>query len=1573
MRKTAILLALVMLLTTTYPAYAYDVSGNDPATYDVSGGEEYFPEEVLPEESTEVISEIPDVSGEEIAEAIEVSDVTAGEEIEFTACDFDDAEPGTVYNAVGTASSWYGFDDNDYFLGCIFDTNPGKNINTSAGVTGRITIGESVYVYSNSINLSYDNDFKIGYTGENYTRIYADFGTYSMENLKKLFGDISFDTIKYEIVVTEGTSEVRYSHTEDINFIPVTTEAVLDVPTETFVRNADKEAAFTFNFTPFDDEYITAARLVYYSSNKSKSWEFELSPSFGWTYYDNVAFMGYADWIEAGEHVNNGYSLEKCDVKITPAMVDNRSGLFSLLIETNMGHTYRYADILNYTKTPTLTEARLVSPAEASRAGVSIDPKGDYAPLMVRIVSNNYAADLGDAKIYTADGRWLASLSNTRDAVKIPADREEYYIIPALRDNGNGFWNSPIEGSVECYMNCSSLTDYYIGGDIKKAKESSEKKEEQNYYFSYANSYSYEHLNILRDGYTVKRMKLSSKFCEGCSSVFICPYGYEEELAIKYNQSGECYVETELDFDEYTLTSPNGLSETGYWYGRDIKPVSSLRAPANAEWGIYTLDLWNDTPLFSGTADSTGKIRLTEEQKEQLLSSDEAYMLRTGDAYNGEYSLFIWDDDTYSVFFDLNGGKLNSDYSDYELPDFYYSETGLKLPVVDEENPILVRKGHKFMGWYTDAKLTKKATEIKPGTTGDKIFYAKWTPVKYKVQFVFDRAGVNEKAKYSGSMKTVSRVYGDKKTLPAIGFKVTGYALWAWEDVNRGIGYYDKSSSDIVAEDGETVVLRSVWYPVSYNITYHYNGAGRIDNPNSYTAYDWDTDLGIKDPIVNEKAATFEGWYLDAAFTKPFTGIRANTTGDIDLYAKVVLKSYEIRFDGNGATSGTMNPQTVKAQTLFNLNANKFKNTNALFAGWVERDPAGEGYDDYYYADKQSMSYGLHYPQTDPETGMVYYTLTAVWQDEFEVHYHIDGAVITDAEGEHNGWYTQTYTYKTGLKTLPTPEKEGYDFAGWYKDPSLKKKVTSISATSTGNIDLYPKFTGKKFTVTFLLYDMKDYIKMSPQTFTYGKPTALKAIPKVKGYTMYWMSNDTGIIYKDKQVINGADDLLKDHFASIVYLNLESHMNWYTITYANVPEGVTNNNWKAYSIGFVPNKLENPGEYPGYIFGGWYKDAAYKKKVTGITKGSTGDITLYAKWIKNYRIHYTAGDISVYGDNAVLTGASSEGYNQIVKNEKAYNLTANKYKLTVKDGGTFVFDGWKAYDGEAVPENYLGYFKDKAKINSLNPKSDVVTMVAVFTNTYAVTYAADGGTIEGMEADQGLYTDYFNVGVGIKKLPVPTKTGYTFVGWYSDAKLSKKVTSITNKQKAAITLYAKYKENTFKVVFDKNSRYGTKATGSTKPVTLSYKTAKALTKNGFKIKGYTFLGWSLDPNSENDYVDFTDREKVSGEMFDVSPDGGTIVLYAVWLTDHYSIYYEMNLPKSATDDSLNSWGTMYWSGDMPTVYDVNDTIYFSKEPYCTGYLFKGWYSDKKCTKKITKLSKGTTGNKTIYAKWVLIK
>ena len=81
--------------------------------------------------------------------------------------------------------------------------------------------------------------------------------------------------------------------------------------------------------------------------------------------------------------------------------------------------------------------------------------------------------------------------------------------------------------------------------------------------------------------------------------------------------------------------------------------------------------------------------------------------------------------------------------------------------------------------------------------------------------------------------------------------------------------------------------------------------------------------------------------------------------------------------------------------------------------------------------------------------------------------------------------------------------------------------------------------------------------------------------------------------------------------------NITLYAKWelvsYTITYeldggTNAPE-----NPAGYNVETGTITLKDPAK-AGYTFEGWYKDGEFTTQVTEITQGTTGNITLYAKW-----------------------------------------------------------------------------------------------------------------------------------------------------------------------------------------------------------------------------------------------------------------------------------------------------------------------------------------------------------------------
>jgi len=84
--------------------------------------------------------------------------------------------------------------------------------------------------------------------------------------------------------------------------------------------------------------------------------------------------------------------------------------------------------------------------------------------------------------------------------------------------------------------------------------------------------------------------------------------------------------------------------------------------------------------------------------------------------------------------------------------------------------------------------------------------------------------------------------------------------------------------------------------------------------------------------------------------------------------------------------------------------------------------------------------------------------------------------------------------------------------------------------------------------------------------------------------------------------------------------NITLYLNWkpvsYNITY-NLDDGANSgSNWSTYTILAETLYLQNPTKV-GYTFTGWFDSETDGSQITTITSGSTGDITLWARWTRN--------------------------------------------------------------------------------------------------------------------------------------------------------------------------------------------------------------------------------------------------------------------------------------------------------------------------------------------------------------------
>ena len=187
---------------------------------------------------------------------------------------------------------------------------------------------------------------------------------------------------------------------------------------------------------------------------------------------------------------------------------------------------------------------------------------------------------------------------------------------------------------------------------------------------------------------------------------------------------------------------------------------------------------------------------------------------------------------------------------------------------------------------------------------------------------------------------------------------------------------------------------------------------------------------------------------------------------------------------------------------------------------------------------------------------------------------------------------------------------------------------------------------------------------MEPQTFVSGTSANLTANAfERNGYkfTGWALSKKADVTYKNKAFLDPDSAKWDKNNALTLYAKWEAKE--YKITY-KLNDGKNNkSNPSVYTITTKTIKLKNPTR-KGYGFGGWYTDKKFKNKITQIKKGSTGKITLYAKWEKEYKATSTS---------AKITSCKATGVNTIkVKAtiDKRVKSSDNYYYLVTIDPNT---------------------------------------------------------------------------------------------------------------------------------------------------------------------------------------------------------------------------------------------------------------------------------------------------------------
>lgn len=410
------------------------------------------------------------------------------------------------------------------------------------------------------------------------------------------------------------------------------------------------------------------------------------------------------------------------------------------------------------------------------------------------------------------------------------------------------------------------------------------------------------------------------------------------------------------------------------------------------------------------------------------------------------------------------------------------------------------------------------------------------------------------------------------------------------------------------------------------------------------------------------------------------------------------------------------------------------------------------------------------------------------------------------------------YTHGT-VVTLPTPTKVGYKFEGWYENKDFTgNKVTMITADSEGDKVYYAKWIAETYAISYELNDGIIADGENVTSYTYGVgatlPTPTKAHYKFGGW--YEKSDFSG---ESVKTIRTNEIGAKTYYAKWIADTYKVTLNTQGGTIAD------DKNITSYEYGTTV-KLSTSEDITkaDYHFNGWYDNAEFTgTPITEITikeVPETGNsMIFYAKWTKNEPDKYMVTFENA--DGTVLQSGDVE------KDTMPVYAGATPTKEQ-DDRYTYVFDKW-------VPE--------------LTSVTGPATYKATYTSTsrvYQVTLNVNDGTIGENVTD-------YTYGTAVT-LPVPTKNGYKFEGWYDNAEFTGvTVTEISAAATGDKTYYAKWVAEQYTITFNTDGG----AFVETPISSYIYGTTATLpvpTKNGYKFEGWydnaEFTGTALTEISD---------------------------------------------------------------------------------------------------------------------------
>lgn len=771
-----------------------------------------------------------------------------------------------------------------------------------------------------------------------------------------------------------------------------------------------------------------------------------------------------------------------------------------------------------------------------------------------------------------------------------------------------------------------------------------------------------------------------------------------------------------------------------------------------------------------------------------------------------------------------------------------------------------------------------------------------------------------------GNMNSITCKKEQKCILPDATFSKEGYTFAGWSEEKNGELIYSNATEvfNLSSEADGKVTLYAKWDINSFDIVF----LDYDDSVIKQNKYNYNDIINFpEDPF--RKGYTFVGWDNSETIAKDNLVVKA-------LYE---INSYDIVYNLNGG-------KIEDAPSSYNIEEEKV----------IVPKPKKEGYNFIGWIQKESEELIEDYEIPKDTIGDI--ELTANYEPvTYKLIFNTNGA-IEELEPKE-------IKYDSNFGKLYSVTKKGYNFISWTDKENVEVSENTIFK-ETNDIDIYANWNPVTYNVTYNLVGGK--IEETPTSFNVESETIQIPNPIKEGYIFLgWQSNDDNTFKKDYEISKGTigDIELTANYQPITYI-INYHSSGGTGTMES--SRIKYNN----RLNLSKNKFTKEG----YIFKGWSTeengDVVYadEQQIYNLSNKDNDIINLYATWeiIKLNVKYYNLFDVLLkeeavdYGSKAqapedpFIEGYTFNGWGEIEEpikndtifkaqysindyvveynlnvgnsndlNEIHYNIESESFNLPKPTRVGYTFLGWTGTNG-LKPEIEVNIPK-----SSIGNKSYKANWLA---NDYNVSLNANGGSISTSNV-KITYNSLYGI------IPEPTRTGYTFNGWYYSNDLIEESTIMQKDYDHEIK--AKWMPINYRISYNLDG-------GSMSSQVTSYNVETATFTLPSPTKaGYTFIGWTGSNGS-------TPNKNITIEKGSM----GDKEYIANYIYDTYSISYNL--------DGGNADGLRY-------NYSINDSFTLPI-PWKNGYDFVGWTGSNGSNAQINVgINQGTTGNKSYTANW----